>query len=92
MRRLLSVFEDNDVEVTMLREQAIPNKSMPSDWAKAYIIECKGHITDPGVQLVYRAMRRVDWNVLRGRRGRLLGSFPAADTSLLDFRAIQVNG
>ncbi len=88
MRRLLSVFEDNGVEVTMLREQPIPNKSMPGDWAKAYIIECKGHITESGVDRVYRALRRVDWNVLRGRRGRLLGSFPAADVSKLDFGPI----
>lgn len=85
MHRLLGLFAGHGVEVTMLKEQVVPSKSRASRWNKAYFIECAGHVTEPGLNAVQRALRRPEWEVLGGRRGRVVGSFPAFPVETLRF-------
>lgn len=92
MHRLMGLLAGHDVQVTMFKEQLIPAKSRAANWSKAYFIECEGHVEDPGLNAVYRALRRPEWEVLRGRRGRLLGSFPAFDVESLQFPGRSVAG
>lgn len=86
MQRLVQLFFDHDVNVNMFKEHVIPQKSRASAWSRAYFIECEGHISDPGINAIHRALRRPDWEVLRGRSGRLLGSFPAFPAHQLSFQ------
>lgn len=87
MLRLLQLFADQGVAVNMFKEHTIPQKSRAGSWSRAYFIECDGHVSDPGVNAVHRALRRADWEVLRGRRGRLLGSYPAFPVHQLSFQS-----
>lgn len=89
MLRLIQLFAEHGVVVNMFKEHTIPQKSRAAAWSRAYFIECDGHVTDPGVNAVYRALRRADWEVLRGRRGRLLGSYPAFPAHQLSFQPRQ---
>lgn len=89
MLRLMQLFADQGVNVNMFKEHTIPQKSRAVAWSRAYFIECDGHVTDPGINAVHRALRRADWEVLRGRRGRLLGSYPAFPTHQLSFQPRQ---
>lgn len=86
LQRLLQLFAEQGVSLNMLKEHCIPQKSRASAWRRAYFIECDGHVSDPGVNAIYRALRRADWEILRGRRGRLLGSFPAFSAHDLHFQ------
>lgn len=86
MFRLVQLFGEQGVQVNMFKEHIIPQKSRASVWSRAYFIECDGHVSDPGVNAIHRALRRADWEVLRGRRGRLLGSYPAFPAHQLSFQ------
>ena len=85
MMRLMQLFAEHGVVISKFKEHIIPQKSRPAQWNHAYFIECEGHVSDPGLNAIYRALRRAEWNVLRGRRGRLLGSFPAFACEQLHF-------
>ena len=85
MLRLLQLFAEHDVTVKMFKEHTIASKSRAGVWSRAYFVECEGHISDEGLNAVYRALRRAEWEVLRGRRGRLLGSYPAFAAEQLRF-------
>jgi prephenate dehydratase len=89
MFRLVQLFWEQGVVVNMFKEHIIPQKSRANAWSRAYFIECDGHISDPGVNVVHRALRRAEWEVLRGRSGRLLGSYPAYPSHQLTFQPRQ---
>lgn len=89
MVRLLGFFNDLGVAVSMFKEHTIAQKSRAGAWSRAYFIECEGHVTDPGVNAVRRALDRPGWDVLAGRRGRLLGSYPAFPAHQLQFQPRQ---
>ncbi len=90
MHRLLGLFAGHGIEITMFKEQVVPSKSRAARWSKAYFIECAGHVTDPALNAVRRALRRPDWEVLGGRRGRVVGSYPAFAVETLRFGSSSV--
>jgi chorismate mutase / prephenate dehydratase len=75
LARLVQMFSSLNVGILSIKLQVIPQKSRASAWRYAYFIECEGHIEDSNVKAAYKSLRRPDWEILSGRRGRLLGSF-----------------
>jgi chorismate mutase / prephenate dehydratase len=75
---LMKLFEQSEAEICWINSRVIPSKSGPSAWRYAYFVECSGHIEDAHLRDLHRVLRRPDLGFLCGRRGRLLGSFPAA--------------
>ena len=80
---LIKLFVDSGLRITWMNPRVVPGKSRGEAWTYCYFIEVQGHVSDDGVSRVNRALRRSAWKVLRGRSGRMLGSFPAHDSSQL---------
>ena len=85
LQRLIQLFESAGVKIVTMKPHGIPQQSRAEAWRYAYFIECEGHVEDPGLNAVHRALKRADWDVMRGRSGRLLGSFPSFPSGTLRF-------
>lgn len=75
LHQLTRMLDDCGVKVNWIKPHVIPHMSAGQSWRYCYFVECEGYLSDPGIANAYRALRRTDWTALRGRSGRLLGSF-----------------